>query len=110
MKKIFALFLTVFLLAGCLHPYVPDVEQGNVLTEEEVGQLHTGMPKEQVQYILGEPILADDWNDDRWDYVYTIKHGQKPIQEKRLTLYFKNDALYQISKSDPQLNKSNQTH
>ena len=55
-----------------LHPYRPDVYQGNLITSEMVGQLEKGMSKEQVQFLLGLPLLQDRFHTDRWNYVYYV--------------------------------------
>ncbi|MAZ40260.1 MAG: hypothetical protein CMF49_09075 [Legionellales bacterium] len=96
MNRILLLVIAAFLLSGCIHPYVPTIHQGNVLSEQQIKQLKLGMSKDDVQYALGAPVLQNSIEPNRWDYIYTVKKEQKPIQEKRLTLYFKNDKLYKI--------------
>ena len=72
------------------------VQQGNILTKEEVDQLQPGMNKRQVRYLLGTPLLTDFFNSDRWDYVYTMRQGHKPPEQRRVTVFFKDDALVSI--------------
>lgn len=69
------------------------VQQGNILTKEEVDQLQPGMNKRQVRYLLGTPLLTDFFNSDRWDYVYTMRRGHKALERRRVTVLFKDDAL-----------------
>jgi outer membrane protein assembly factor BamE len=76
--------------------YKMTVQQGNILTEEMVDGLEPGMTKRQVRYLLGTPLLTDFFHTDRWDYVYTIRRGHQDMQEKKLTLYFQDDALVRI--------------
>jgi outer membrane protein assembly factor BamE len=76
--------------------YRMTVQQGNILNEDTVDQLQPGMTKRQVQYLLGTPLLTDFFNTDRWDYVYTIQRGHKPMESKRLTVFFQDDALVRI--------------
>ena len=70
------------LLAACSSPlsyvnaYKIDVQQGNVLTQEMVGQLRQGQTREQVRFILGTPLLADIFHQQRWDYVYSFRNGE----------------------------------
>jgi outer membrane protein assembly factor BamE len=73
--------------------YKMTVQQGNVITDEQVAQLQPGMNKRQVTYLLGTPLLTDFFNTDRWDYVYTLRRGHKPEERRKLTVFFKDDAL-----------------
>jgi len=73
-----------------------DVQQGNIIEQEKVNELKPGMRKDQVQFILGTPILKDIFHSTRWDYIYTYKPGYGPMQKKRLSLYFDEDALVNI--------------
>ena len=73
--------------------YKMTVQQGNVITEEQVAQLQPGMTKRQVTYLLGTPLLTDFFNTDRWDYVYTIRRGHKPKESRKFTVFFQDDAL-----------------
>src|SRR5699024_11968461 len=59
-------------------------------------QLRQGMSKEQVSYVLGNPMNLDSFNHDRWGYVYYFKPGRGKTEEKKLVLDFNNDALSSI--------------
>lgn len=94
----------VALLAGCesvrswvpplIQPYRPDVQQGNVVTQEMVDQLREGMTRDQVRFLLGSPMLASVFHQDRWDYVYYLKRGKGgETQMRRLTVNFKDNRL-----------------
>lgn len=76
--------------------YKMTVQQGNVLSEEQVDVLKPGMTRAQVRYLLGTPLLVDFFHGNRWDYTYTIKRGHQPIEIRRLTLHFKDDSLARI--------------
>ena len=76
--------------------YRMTIQQGNILTEEMVDQLQPGLTKRQVQYLLGTPLLTDFFNTDRWDYVYTIQRGHKPMETRNLTVFFQDDALVRV--------------
>ena len=84
------------MLAELPFVYKMTVQQGNVVTEEMTEQLSLGLTRAQVRYLLGSPLLTDMFHTDRWDYLYSIKHGHKPTQMQRLTLYFEDDALVEI--------------
>ncbi|NNJ91726.1 MAG: outer membrane protein assembly factor BamE [Gammaproteobacteria bacterium] len=77
--------------------YRPDIQQGNVITQEMINQLKPGMSKRQVTYILGTPGLVDSFHQDRWDYIYTLKENAQDIEQKNLTIFFENDQLTRIS-------------
>jgi outer membrane protein assembly factor BamE len=76
--------------------YKMPVQQGNLITEEMIDTVQLGMNQRQVRYLLGTPLLLDMFHKDRWDYSYTIKRGHNAMQVKRVTLWFKDDALVRI--------------
>jgi outer membrane protein assembly factor BamE len=93
-----SVFMLGIVLAACSSLQFPGVykipiEQGNVITQEMVDQLKPGMSSEQVEYIMGSPLVKDSFNAERWDYVYSIQRGDKKRKQYRLTIYFENDAL-----------------
>lgn len=77
--------------------YKADKVQGNVLKQADVNQLKPGMSKEQVRFILGSPILIDPFNTDRWDYVYRFDQAEGDTIKKRLTLFFSNNRLVNLT-------------
>jgi len=97
-RSAFALLL-VSLLAGCSNFRFPwvykiNVQQGHIITQEMVDQLKIGMTKRQVRYVLGTSLLPDTFNDDRWDYPYTIRKGSDgEITSYLFVVYFNNDKL-----------------
>jgi outer membrane protein assembly factor BamE len=102
MYKVIVFFLLAALsfLSACsaFRPYQPDVQQGNLITPRSIGSLQLGMSKQQVESIMGYPILADNFNDNHWAYVYTFQHSGGSITKKRVDLYFQNDSLARIEK------------
>lgn len=76
--------------------YKIDIQQGNVITQEMVDQLRPGMTRNQVQYVMGSPLLEDTFNKDRWDYVYSMQPGGKKRTQQTLTIFFKDDKLASI--------------
>jgi outer membrane protein assembly factor BamE len=69
------------------------VQQGNLMTQEMIDQLKPGMTHGQVAYIMGEPIFRNTFNDDRWDYVYSISVPGYFASDTRMSLFFENDSL-----------------
>lgn len=71
-----------------------NIQQGHIITEEMVSQLKLGMTKRQVRFVLGNSLVPDTFNDDRWDYPYSVRRGsQGDIKQYLYTVYFENDKL-----------------
>jgi outer membrane protein assembly factor BamE len=94
-------------LAGCsslsssvnrdtFKPFVPEVVQGNFVSDEQRQALRPGMPRAQVREILGTPLIASLFHANRWDYAFSIQRQGVPAQNFRLTVYFKGDVLEQV--------------
>ncbi len=69
------------------------VQQGNVITQDMIDQLKPGMTKRQVAFVMGEPVVRNPFDEDRWDYVYTIKIPRTDLIQQKMSLYFTNDLL-----------------
>ena len=98
----FILFFALTALSACSTLQFPGVykitiEQGNVVTQEMVDQLKPGMSKDQVEYIMGSPLIKDTFNGERWDYVYNIKKGSATREQYRMTIFFKAGNLDHFS-------------
>jgi outer membrane protein assembly factor BamE len=76
-----------------LQPYRVSVVQGNVVTREQAAALRPGMSRIQVRDILGTPLLTSVFHGDRWDYVFTLKRQGTEPQQRRVTVYFKDNVL-----------------
>lgn len=86
-------------LSACSNPYLlyrVEVQQGNLIAERDVHKIKKGMSMNEVRDILGEPVLIDTFNIERWNYVYTLRTNGKKAQQHNLTLIFKNDHLVKI--------------
>lgn len=80
--------------------YRINVEQGNVVTEEMVEQLRSGLNRRQVRYIMGTPLIEDSFHEDRWDYRYLLRNGNELLSETQLTLWFEEDELVRVEGPD----------
>ncbi len=58
-----------------------------------VEQLRQGMAREQVRFLLGTPLLTSEFHKDRWDYAYYLNPRKGEVQNRRLTVYFKDNKL-----------------
>ena len=81
---------------GLVSPYRIDIQQGNVLTQEQVDRVKPGMNRLQVRDVLGTPLLTDAFHADRWDYVFTLRQGNRPLQRRNVVLLFDGDVLKSI--------------
>jgi outer membrane protein assembly factor BamE len=109
LRRLGACTLAAGLLAGCsswtrtteplfgwLSPYRIDVQQGNVVTSEQMAQLKPGMTRLQVRDVLGTPLLSDTFHPGRWDYLFTLNQPGKPLQRRNIVLTFDGDRLDKI--------------
>ena len=92
---------TAELVPYFLKPYRADVHQGNLVTSEMALQLEKGMTDAQVQFLLGVPLVQDQFHENRWDYVYYLQRGDGEVQIRRLTAYFDADRRLDHWTSDP---------
>lgn len=74
-----------------------EVQQGNLLTAEDIGSIEEGMPRAEVRERLGSPVLGEYFNRNRWDYVYYLTAaGRDTGDVQRLSIRFENDRVAQI--------------
>jgi outer membrane protein assembly factor BamE len=96
MKKIYCLLAVAVLgLSACstaklaqIPSYKLKIIQGNELDQKVVNSLQPGMSREQVQMLLGTPLLRDPFHANRWDYLFVISRTSQIQEERKLTLYF----------------------
>ena len=77
--------------------YKLSVQQGNVITQEMVDRLEPGMTRNQVEYVMGRPVLEDPFDDDQWVYLYTLEVPDVFIQAFKMVLIFEEDTLVSIT-------------
>jgi outer membrane protein assembly factor BamE len=81
--------------AGCV--YRPTIQQGNLLKSEDVDQVTVGMTRSQVRYLLGTPMLADPFDPQRWDYIYTLQRGrEKHRDHAHYIVHFEGDKVSRV--------------
>lgn len=92
--------LLSILTAGCesMLPsfYTVPVRQGNYIDQEMVARLHPGMTKQQVQRIMGTPLITDPFHQNRWDYYYHNGKGTDVVERRQVTLFFQGDTLARV--------------
>ncbi len=89
-KACLIIFLSIGVISSCssLTPFKVAILQGNIIEDEDVEQLVKGLSKDQVQYLLGTPLLNSPIHQNRWDYFYSVKVGETIVGEKKLSLSF----------------------
>ena len=89
-------------LSACGNPiWLPpahkiDVQQGNLVEQEQIDQLREGMSRDEVQRLLGQPVLEPALNTDRWDYVYTKGVSGEKVKARTLSIYFTDERVAKI--------------
>jgi outer membrane protein assembly factor BamE len=94
----FIAIICSILISGCSGFGFPGVyklriQQGNVITQQMIDRLKPGMSKNQVRFVLGNPVLEDPLSKERWDYVYTIQISGEKLNKQILSIYFEKDKL-----------------
>ncbi len=85
----------VLTLSACQIIYKLPTRQGNVIEQKQLDQLKVGMTREQVHFLLGTPIAASPFREDRWDYVGYYKSPRGQESSRVVTLYFDKESLLQ---------------
>lgn len=73
------------------------MQQGNLVTAEQIARLKKGQTREQVRSIMGDAVLIDTFNPNRLNYVYTLDQGKKQTVRKQVVIEFADDRVIRIS-------------
>lgn len=96
-NQLIIISLLLLSLTSCVS-YKLDIQQGNAIAEETVAKLRIGMSPDEVKAIVGTPLLQDDFQQQRWDYIFYLDKGGKQVERKDMTLFFENNKLARIQK------------
>lgn len=100
MPRLLLLALLSLALTAC---FKPEIRQGNFLEQDKIAQLKMGMTRQQVVFIMGRPMIQDPFHQDRWDYVRWVNPNDgSPIENWRVTVFFKDNNLARIDQPPPQ--------
>lgn len=97
MRLVFICLLGTLLgISGCSGFRFPgvhrvEVQQGNIIDQEMIDKLKPGMTKSQVRFVLGTPLLADTFHQDRWDYYYSKLDSDGNETREQVTVFFDAD-------------------
>lgn len=87
-------FVASVLASACIGSYKPEIQQGNVITQDMIDKLKAGMTKSQVRFVLGTPLIVDPFHPERWDYVYLYKKNiSAPAETRQFTVIFDGDSM-----------------
>lgn len=75
------------------------VKQGNLLPQNNIARLKIGMSKENAGILMGTSLISPMFNNDRWDYAYTLRKGNGMMFVKNLSLYFVHDRLVKVQQN-----------
>jgi len=99
--KLLGISLVTLFMASCSFLEFPgvyrlDIPQGNLVDPENVDQVQIGMEPRQVRYLLGTPLVTDTFNQNRWDYFYSVnKEGDQTV-EHHLSILFDQGRVIDI--------------
>ena len=81
-------------LAGC---FKPEIRQGNFLSDDKIALVKVGMTPNQVQFVLGRPMVQDPFSPNRWDYIrYVNPNDGSPEQNWHVIVYFNGGKVSRI--------------
>jgi outer membrane protein assembly factor BamE len=104
MQKIFSInraligLFILFSAQACVFPgvYRIDIPQGNLVDSEKLKEVEIGMEPRQVRYLLGTPLINDTFNQDRWDYYYSVTNGSKTEVKHHVSILFAQGKVIEI--------------
>lgn len=93
------LLLMLLLVSGCGNPiWLPpahkiELQQGNLLTQEQIESIKTGMQREEVRALIGEPVSTSFFRESRWDYTFTRGPVGSVLKPRRFTVVFDGQTV-----------------
>ncbi len=85
--------LSCLLLGGC-SIYRINIQQGNYLDDKTIARVEVGMSRSQVRFVLGTPMVADSFHQDRWDYVFYFRSGRTgDVRKRHVVVFFDGDSV-----------------
>lgn len=93
--RILTILLGFIFISACSVPevYKLTVQQGNIVTQDMLDQLKAGMNQRQVAYIMGTPLIKSAYQENRWDYIYTLERRDEVVKSYQVTVFF-TDKVY----------------
>jgi outer membrane protein assembly factor BamE len=89
-----AVILAGLIMGGCVRSYRVEIQQGNVISAEQIEKLIPGTSRNEVRFILGTPLIEDPFHANRWDYFYSLDPAKgEQVTQYRLSIWFENDKI-----------------
>ena len=98
--RIVTVLAALILLQACGWAYRPNINQGNYLTADLVGQVEVGMTREQVRDLLGYPVAQNPFRSDRWDFVYYLESTISENRRSYVVVWFDADRVSRVETRD----------
>lgn len=80
-------------ISACGIVYKLPTRQGNVLEQDKLDRVEIGMTRNQVRFLLGTPLAASPFSDDRWDYLGYYRSPRGDSAKRIVSFYFEGDEL-----------------
>jgi len=74
------------------------VQQGNVIEESKVDALKINMSKKQVIFLMGEPIVNNIFDKNRWDYAYYRKRDPEQTMLSMVSIFFEAEKVISMKR------------
>ena len=105
--RILTILLSFLFISACSIPkvYKLTVQQGNIVTQDMIDELKVGMTKRQVAYVMGTPLIRSPYQQNRWDYIYTLERRDKVVKNYQVTVFFNEDIYTHFEGEVPQEKK-----
>lgn len=77
------------------------------LDVKDIERVNVGMTRVQVRALLGTPMIADPFHQERWDYYFYLKMGrwEHPMRRHFIVHFDADDKVARIEKRGPDINK-----
>lgn len=116
-KTLFGVAVLALSLSACSTVekvvYRIDVPQGNYLEATTVAQVKQGMTAQQVQYLLGTPVLIDPYSNLTWYYVFLQQRAYQAPDQHTFTVKFNQQGIVtetHLDKPLPQVASENENN
>lgn len=93
--------------------YRIEVPQGNYLEAASVAQVKQGMTVQQVQYLLGTPVLIDPYSNLTWYYVFLQQRAYQSPEQHTFTVKFDQRGIVtetHLDKPLPEVTSQNENN
>jgi outer membrane protein assembly factor BamE len=96
-----AAIAVALVVSSCGFVYRMPVQQGNVVSKEELEKIKVGMSKNEVRNSLGTALIQDVFHASRWDFFYGYGYKGSMTARHKVTLNFDGDRLASIDGTAP---------